>query len=46
MLYLVVVRPFASYRVGDVVTDPQSIEAILASEHLDNVVRIAPPGEG
>ena len=46
MLYLVVVRPFGPYRIGDVVTDEQSIERILSSEHSEHVVRISPPSEG
>ena len=46
MLYLVVVRPFGSYRIGDVVSDEQSIERILSSEHSESVVRINPPSGG
>lgn len=45
MRYLVVVRPFSTYRIGDVVTDEQSIEKILLSENAENVVRINPPSE-
>lgn len=46
MQYLVVVRAFGAYRVGDIVTDAQTIEKILASEHAEHVVRIHPPIEG
>ena len=45
MQYLIVVRPFGSYRIGDVVTDGKTIEQILGSEHGDHVVRITPPRE-
>lgn len=46
MQYLVVVRPFGSYRTGDVVSDEKAIEQIVGSEHVDHVVRITPPKEG
>lgn len=46
MQYLVVVRPFGSYRIGDIVTDEQSIERIMSSENAEHVVRINPPSEG
>lgn len=46
MQYLIVVRPFGSYRTGDVVTEEQAIEKILDSEHSAHVVRILPPSEG
>ncbi len=46
MHYLVVVRPFGSHRVGDVITDESSIKSILASEHAEHVVRIVPPAGG
>ena len=45
MQYLIVVRPFGSYRIGDVITDEQAIEALLGSEHSAHVVRILPPSE-
>ena len=45
MQYLVVVRPFGSYRTGDIVTDEKTMERIVASEHVDHVVRITPPKE-
>lgn len=43
MQYLVVVRPFGAYRIGDVVTDADAVQRILTSEHADHVVRITPP---
>ena len=43
MQYLIVVRQFGSYRVGDLITDEQAIEKILGSEHSTHVVRILPP---
>jgi hypothetical protein len=46
MEYLVVVRAFGSYHVGDVVTDSSTVAKILASEHAAHVVRIHPPSEG
>lgn len=45
MEHLIVVRPFGPWRVGDVVSDGGRIEAILASEQADHVVRIQPPEE-
>ena len=45
MQHLIVVRPFGSWQVGDVVTDAESIDTILGSEHADHVVRIDPPKE-
>ncbi len=45
MQHLIVVRPFGPYRIGDVVTDDKSIEAIMASEHAGHVVHITPPEE-
>jgi hypothetical protein len=46
MQYLVVVRPFGSYRIGDLITDEPTIEKILSSEHSARTVRIKPPSEG
>ncbi len=43
MQYLIVVRPFETYRTGDVITDEQVIDKILGSEHSAHVVRILPP---
>lgn len=45
MIYLVVVRSFGPYRVGDVVRDAAEIERVLASEHATHVVRMTPPKE-
>ena len=45
MQHLIVVRPFGPWRVGDVVSDAQSITAIVESEHASHVVRINPPEE-
>ena len=45
MIYLVVVRPFGPYQVGDVVRDEAEIERVLASEHATHVVRMQPPKE-
>ncbi len=46
MQYLIVVRPSGSYRTGDIVTEEQSVEKVLASENAAHVVRILPPSEG
>lgn len=46
MQHLIVVRPFGPWRIGDVVSDQPSIEAILGAEHAEHVVRITPPKEG
>ena len=43
MQHLVVVRPFGSWRVGDVVSDQPSMEKIVASGHGDHVVRVNLP---
>ena len=45
MIYLVVVRPFGSYRVGDLIRDADEAEGVLGSEHAGDVVRIQSPGE-
>lgn len=45
MQHLIVVRSFGPWRIGEVVSEQESIEAILASEHADHVVRIVPPEE-
>lgn len=42
---LAVVRPFGSYRIGDLVTDPAEVARLLASEQAASVVRIHPPQE-
>lgn len=46
MQNLIVIRSFGSYRIGDVVSDEQSIERILASEHSTHVVRVKSLQEG
>jgi hypothetical protein len=40
-IHLVVVRPFGTYAKGDIVTDANTIAAILGSESAANVVRVA-----
>ncbi len=40
---LVVVRPFGSHAVGDRITAPEMVTAILASEHAHAVVGVAAP---
>lgn len=42
MIYLVVVRSFGPYRIGDVVRDADEVERVLASEHASHVVRMQP----
>ena len=37
---LVVVRPFGSHAVGDVITDEGEGDRVLAGEHADSVVRV------
>ncbi len=37
---LVVVRPFGSHAVGDVITDEAEGRDVLAGEHADSVVRV------
>lgn len=44
MIYLVVVRSFGPYRIGDVVRDRDEVERVLASEHAGHVVRMQPVG--
>jgi hypothetical protein len=41
---LVVVRPFAGFARGAVVSDPAQVKAILAGEHALNVVRVLGAG--
>ena len=38
---LVVVQPFSSHAVGDLITDDQLAREIVGGEHARNVVRIA-----
>jgi hypothetical protein len=40
-IHLVIVRPFAGFARGDVVTDPARIISILSSENAHFVVRVA-----
>ena len=40
-LHLVVVRPFAGFSRGDIITDTTRISLILKSEHAHAVVRVA-----
>ncbi len=42
-MHLVVVRPFAGFARGDIVTDAIRINEILNSEHATSVVRVAVP---
>lgn len=42
--HLVVVRPFDGLSRGDLITDPVKIAAILNSERIRFVVRVAVPG--
>ncbi len=37
---LIVVRPFETYAVGDVITDTNTAEELLAGEHAHDVVRV------
>ena len=39
---LVVVRAFGPHAIGDVITTPDAVAAILASEHAGHVVKLAP----
>ena len=39
---LVVVRAFASYAIGDVITSAETIVQILASDLAAHVVKVAP----
>ncbi|GAB3249184.1 hypothetical protein [Chitinimonas naiadis] len=40
---LVVVNAFGEYAKGDTITDQQAIDAILAGEQADSVVKVAAP---
>jgi len=37
---LVVKLPFADYQVGDEITDPDTVAAIVASEQQHNVIKV------
>jgi hypothetical protein len=39
-IVLVVVRPFDTYRVGDVIADARTAQTIGASAHRQDVVRV------
>jgi hypothetical protein len=43
---LLVVRPFGGHARGDLITSPADIRALLASEHVHNVIRVAAPDDG
>ena len=45
MQHLIVVRPFGLHRPGDVISDPDEVARVLASEQSGHVVRIHPPQE-
>lgn len=40
---LVVNEPFGPYQRGDVIEDPKTVEAVLASENAPHVVRSTAP---
>ena len=40
---LVVTRPFGQYAIGDQITTPADIAAVLASEHAHSVVAVKAP---
>lgn len=42
-VHLVVIKPFASFSRGDIVTDAERVAEILKSEHAQRVVRVAAP---
>jgi hypothetical protein len=42
---LTVTRAFAAYAVGDEITEPAEIAAILASDNAENVVKTAHEAE-
>jgi hypothetical protein len=39
---LVVVRPFGSHDIGDAIIAPADVTKILASDHREHVVKVAP----
>ena len=45
MTHVIVVRPFGPYRVGDVLSDAETVARVMAGEHAACVVRISPPEE-
>ncbi len=40
---LVVVRPFGTHAIGDVITNATDVTSILASDHATHVVKIIKP---
>ena len=40
---LVVVRPFGPHAIGDRITVPEDVAAMLASPHADHVVAVRAP---
>ena len=42
---LVVVRPFGPHAVGETITVPADIAAVLACEHAHNVVAVSAPSK-
>jgi hypothetical protein len=45
-VHLVVVRPFGTYRTGDVITDDTKVAAVQRSENAHDVVRVAAQAAG
>ena len=45
MKVLVVTNPFGGREAGEKITDPKEIEAVLAGEHAQHVVRAEHPDE-
>lgn len=39
---LVVVRAFGPYAIGDIITAPNTVATILASDHASHVVKTTP----
>jgi hypothetical protein len=44
-IHLVVVKPFAGFARGDVITDLGRVQEVLRSERASYVVRIAAPSQ-
>jgi hypothetical protein len=42
-LNLVVLKPFAGFKRGDLISEQQQVEAILAGPQANSVVRVAAP---
>ena len=43
MYVLTVIHPFANYKRGDQITDPEAVQKILVSENAPKVVRVTAP---